>query len=407
MAGSPIRRPTDPAQESLVGALRTGFNVLRVLMFLFLVAYALSGIFRVETGEQGLIVRLGKLVRNPETNSAVHQQGWQLALPDPFDEKIRIPGKSETLVVDTFCFLREDSERGKPLSSIEKFKDRLFPGVDGAMITGDQNLAHGLWKIEYRIGDAEAFVRRIGERLAAVEPLLQRLAEDSVIREVAWRRFEDLTRGDVGAVAAAVRDRLNRRVKALELGVEIVSVVAETVEPLNVRDAYRAVSQAENEKKKVEEEARAEASRVLNEAAGPQYPELLQQIREYGAAQVVDAVDAADLAQRRAEIERQLERAGGRVASMLRTSAAAANEYRERLKVEADEFRGWSRLYAAFPELTRLRLWNTAIGSVLNTSRNELFFLSDSDKLEFLINRDPSLSNRRQVEALQSSNQPR
>ena len=61
---------SDPAQESLSQALRAGFNVLRVLMIVLLVAYIMSGWFEVGTGQQGLIVGWGKLRLNEGGESA-------------------------------------------------------------------------------------------------------------------------------------------------------------------------------------------------------------------------------------------------------------------------------------------------------------------------------------------------
>ena len=74
----------DPAQESLVRALHASFNVLRVLMIVLVVLYLVSGLFRVEQGQVGLIARLGKLLTTQGEGglTPVYQPGWHWALPD-------------------------------------------------------------------------------------------------------------------------------------------------------------------------------------------------------------------------------------------------------------------------------------------------------------------------------------
>lgn len=399
MTSIPSGRPPDAGQESLIGALRTGFRILRVLMIVLLIAYAASGVFRVESGEQGLIVRLGRLVTNPETKTKVFGQGWRRALPDPLDEKIRLSGRSTTLVIDTFCFSRSAEDQFKPLSTLAVFKEALQPGLDGAMMTGDLNLAHGLWRIEYRIADGEQYVRTVGETVDAVKPVLQRVTETAIMREAAWRRFEDVTRGDVASLAGSVRDRLRSAIEPLKLGIEIVGVVAETIEPPSVRPAYEAVTAAENEKKSREDQERAAATQTLNETAGPQYEELLARIREYGALEAMNPAEQSSRLARQA-VDAALERSGGRVASLLRRADALGNETYETIKSQAESFTNWSRQYERYPRVTRMELWNQMLMTVLGAAF-EVFYVPESSRMDILTNRDPDLRTQREIERLQ------
>lgn len=399
MADKPTQRPMDPAQESLVGALHTGFAILRILIVVLLLAYIASGSLRVDAGEQGLIIRLGRLVTNPETQSAVFGQGWRWALPDPFDEKIRLPGRTATLVIETFSFARPPTDAGKPLSASEIYKDALQPGIDGAMLTGDKNLSHGIWRIEYRVADGEQYVRNVGENLDAVRPVLQRIAENTIIRVVAGRRFEDVTRGDVGAVAGAVRDRLRAALEPYKLGVEIVTVTADTAEPPSVRNAYRAVLDAENQMRAAEDDARREATQRLHEAAGPQYGPVLEAIRGYGALQATDASED-QLAEARAAVDGALVDAGGQVATRLRTAAAQADETRAAIEAEYNLFREWLEQYRLNPGIVRLELWNMMRQVVIGQAA-EVFQVPNAQRIEILINRDPDVRRQREQQALQ------
>ena len=164
-SGPPQER--DLAQESLQSALRAGFRVLLGVMVVLVGLYFYSGIFQVETG-------------------------WHTALPAPFDEQIRIEGSARTLTVETFCFARDEGSRraGRALANIETGGDTLTPGVDGAMFTGDRNLSHALWTIQYRVARPQELVENVWappalrerETPEAVEPLLKRVADGTILR---------------------------------------------------------------------------------------------------------------------------------------------------------------------------------------------------------------------------------
>lgn len=387
-------RPVDQAQESLVNALKASFNVLRLILLLLLVAYVGSGVFRVQPGEQGLIVRFGKLLNNEDARSVhkgtpIFDPGWQWALPDPLDEKIRLSGKLQQVQVDTFLFKRGPDDMNKSLRDISTFAQQLKPGVDGAMLTGDKNLAHGLWTVEYHVVDGARFVQNVGETPEAVAPLIRNLLETSVVQEVASRRFVDVTRGELAAVSASVQSRLQKELDRLEAGVTVDKVSAETIAPVPVRDAYTRLSQEENEKKRNEDLARQQAAEILNKAAGPQHVQLLEKIRAYGAIQTTGSDAPARLEALREEIETMLDSAGGQVAERLRAARAQANEERARVQREYEEFVNFRDQWRESGNITTLGLWNAMLRNVLGSPFNELFYIPPDGPVDIVINRDP------------------
>lgn len=390
----------DPAQESLANALHGSFNVLRVLMIVLVVLYLVSGIFRVDPGQQGLVARLGELRENPRAEGQlVFEPGWYMGLPDPFDQKFRLSGEVSTFTLTTFMFQHEDAATSKNLAEILTPQQQLTPGRDGAMYTGDKNLSHGRWEVQYRIkGGAEGeeygaatFVRNVGETLESIEPLLQRLTETAVVREVAGRTVEEVTREALDEVRVGVRRRLQEALDRLETGVKVVQVIAYTIEPGSVRPAFLEVTKAENEMLKLQRQAEETATEELNRAAGGMHRELLAAIREYGEAQL-QGVDQDRLTELQTEIDERLlaaERAeAGQVAIRLRDARAAANEINEALRREYDQFVRYLEQRAAQPRITVLGLWSRMRERIMSNMENEIFFVPNSDEIEILINRD-------------------
>lgn len=385
-------RYSDPAQESLNQALRSGFNVLRVILVLLVVAYFASGVFQVQPGQQGLIARFGKLRTHADPSSGdspVFGQGWHLALPDPFDEKVLIKGQSMALGISTFMFEPFEKERDKkPEEMSVPERDQLRPGTDGAMLTGDRNLAHGYWTVRYRIERADQFVSNIGENESDLAGLLRRLTEDSIIRTVASRTVEQVTREDRQVVIDAVKSRLQARLNGLETGVLVETIEVYAVEPGRVRPSFLSVTLAQNDRERLRKDAENDQLQRLNQATGTGYAELLKAIDAYGAAQVRGEPDA-QTAELRAAIDAQLDKAQGAVAVRLQEAQSRANEQRESVRREFERFRRYLDAYRRDPQVTAVRLWGDMRTAVLSAALNEIFFVPKAGVIEIQTNRDP------------------
>lgn len=391
---------TDPAHESLSNALRAGFNLLRLVMIVLLVAYVASGWFQVNPGEQGVIVRFGSPRENrgadaSEESPFVFGPGTHFSFPDPIDEKIRVSGNIEHLDVATFMFPRNDNDKGKQLAQIVPSRDRLNPASDGTMITGDRSLCHGFWTVEYRVENAEQFVRNIGDSVEAAKPILQCIAEAAIIDTVAGLTIETVLRTESDAQAAAfvgaVERRINDELRKIGAGLTVNKVTADTIEPGAVRDAFLKVTNAKSDREKAITKAIEERTRLLSEVAGSEakYTALLSAIDQYGAAQTAGADDAR-LVALRDEIDRQLEAADGTVAVRLRDANTEATAIREKFSGEYDQFVSYRNAYQRQPILTATRLWTEMREVILRSKRNEIFFVPDAGEIEIITNRDAS-----------------
>jgi len=388
----------DPAQESLSQALQSGFNVLRVIMLVLVVAYFASGWFQVKTGEQGLIARFGQLRTNTDSNSPLNGKpvfgpGWHASLPDPFDQKIRIPGTTQTVDIDTFCFRRDPKNSSLPLSQQAPQVERLTPDAHGTMLSGDRNLSFGIWRVEYRIDAGEEFVRNVGESAKDAELLVRRMGEAAITRAVASMPVERVTRvgpysGDDFTIE--VRRILQSDLDRLQTGIIVDKVTADTLYPALVHQAFVGVSNASNQALQARNDAMKERTTVLSKTAGApeKYEPLLAAIEAYGLAQNTGAPEAK-LAEMRAEIDQRLELCDGDVSARLRQAQTEASDSREKLRREFELFQSERAQYQRFPQLTIMRLWARMREAVLTSRDNEIMFVPNSDEIRIQTNRDP------------------
>lgn len=404
---------SDPGAESLNQALRSGFNVLRIIMLVLIVAYIYRGVFQVFPNEQGLIVRFGKLRENARPMPGIPSRyifgpGSHYALPDPFDQKIRVSIAPDNVDVDSFIFSRSPESRERPLETTVPQREKISPTVDGAILSGDQNLSHGTLEIEYRIADAEKFVRNVGEKRENAQALIRPLAENAMTRVAAGLPVERLLRrGKPGEIVidfvVDVKKRLNEELDLLNTGIIVDKVNSLTIEPGIVRQAFLSVSSAEQASADAINIARTERVATLGSAAGAQgkYEALLKAIDEYGAAQTVD-VDNARLAALRDAIDAQLDTAEGEVARLLNEARAEASIRRDRVQSEYLSFLQHRDAFRKFPVLTAVRLWVAMRNTILGSRDNELFYVPRIGEIEIITNRNEERAKEIETERLRS-----
>jgi membrane protease subunit HflK len=408
-APSPAPGAHDTAQESLVRALRHSFNILRILMLVLVVLYLSSGVFKVDPGQQGLVSRFGALLshQTEEGESKVFGPGWHYQLPDPFDKKYLISGQLQNLRITSFVFNHPEVETGK-LADIIMQSGELTPGIDGAMFTGDRNLSHGRWDVEYQIADAAQFVENVGAGPGDARKMLQRLTESAVVQEVSGRTIEQVTRTALDDVRARVQARLQKALDDLQTGIRVVQVKAETIEPGAVRPAFLDVIRAENERLTRQEQAQEEATAILSQAAGGKYQELLKLINEYGDAQLRELPED-ELAARLAVINAKLDEAkrdgAGQLAVLLSAAESAANEVHETTQREYDHYLALREQRAARPVITELGLWVQMRRAILGNRLNEVFYVPDAREIEVHVKSDPQRKLELEEEAAKRKNQ--
>lgn len=257
-----------PSEESIRKGIR---RFLAVVAFLAVVVVLYTMFYRVDASDQGVVLRFGEHVRTVEP-------GLQVKLPWPIEKVYTVPVRSVQSL--EFGFRTQEAGRTTKYSSNEKTEEVAD------MLTGDLNLAHVEWIVQYQIRDAyqslfnigggdSMFWQTISHKITSndINPALPDTILDvseTVMRKLVGDRSVDavLTVGREEIAAQAKRE-IQAMLDEFEVGVEIVTVKLQTTAPPeSVKDAFQEVNRARQNKERVVNQAEGERNRQIPAARG-------------------------------------------------------------------------------------------------------------------------------------------
>lgn len=258
-----------PSEESIRKGVR---RFLAVVAFVGLIIVLYTMFYRVDASDQGIVLRFGKHVRTVEP-------GLQVKLPWPIEKVYTVPVRSVQSL--EFGFRTESAGRNTRYAKSSREMNEVAD-----MLTGDLNLAHVEWIVQYRIQDAykslfnigggdDMFWETISHKITSddINPALPDTILDvseTVMRKLVGDRSVDavLTMGREEIAAQAKRE-IQTMLDEFEVGVEIVTVKLQTTAPPeSVKDAFQEVNRARQNKERVVNQAEGERNRQIPAARG-------------------------------------------------------------------------------------------------------------------------------------------
>lgn len=377
--GGPQVDHFDAATSELAGALRRSFGVLKLVMFVLVVLYLLSGWFSVERGERAVVYRFGDIVGRG-TPGAVKDEGWHWSWPFPIDSHVKVSTAQRTLPIS---FMLDVTDREKASGKIGAKYGPLSPERDDYLVTGDENIIHASFEIRYEI-DENAIVDYLqnvydmpapkGEGAATRKDYEQRpeytiltnIARNAVIETgVEWEAMDVLT-GRQESFLRSIESKLKKRLDELAeagspLGIRLSDsggVIAmkqleleAIMPPRQVKDAFDRVFTAEQRKSQQIALARSRGEARLLQVCGNNFPEIAGAIdREFDMILDQTATDGAGKA--RAEgldaqqkvVEDLLDASAGQARSIILQARSAKDE------IIKDARGDYDRVLAVLPE---------------------------------------------------------
>jgi len=232
--------------------------IISIVICLLVVWVLSSVLYSVEADSEGVVLRFGKY-------SDTTQPGLHMKWSRPIDALLIVPVQKIQTLEFGFATVRPGQvTQYAPRSSDHETMAR--------MLTGDLNLAHVEWIVQYRVNNAQHYLFRIGghaDNQVAVESTIRNAAE-AVMRKLVGDRSVDevITRGRE-EIASESKRGIQLMLDNFEAGVEVVTVKLQSATPPEaVKDAFDAVNRARQNKERVVNEARGERNRVIPAARG-------------------------------------------------------------------------------------------------------------------------------------------
>ena len=240
----------DAGLRSLVRSLQIVFVFLVVAILAMLIRFiTLEGYFHVKKSQEAVIVlRFGKYI-------GTFNEGWHWFLPYPIHKFITFKTNQQTLKV-TFLPAPRPRIPGQPQQG-----GTLIPGQDSYLITGDANIIHTEWVINYKIDDAKKYFLntswpkdpmdndKIEEAdipgFRGPQTMLKNFLRDAVIQVTGSMKVDDILTHEKLAYKNKVTALFKANLAKMDCGVKILSLDLNNVAPpLKTKAAFTAVTNA-------------------------------------------------------------------------------------------------------------------------------------------------------------------
>jgi modulator of FtsH protease HflK len=267
-----LRKSQDKLRTVLPGGSLggRGFGLVAAIA---IVVWGLSGLFRVEPDELGVVLRFGQYHRQVPPGLNYH-------MPWPIEDAIT-PKALRVNQIDIGIRNLADSRRGGTSA-------RDVP-EESLMLTGDENIVDVdfsvFWRVKPETGGVGDFLFNIQNPEGTVKAVAE-----SAMREVVGRStIQPLLTGARQVTETAVQDLMQRTLDFYGSGIVIQQIQLQKVDnPAQVIDAARDVQAARADLERAQNEAQTYANRVVPEARG-RAAQVLQSAEAYREQTVAEA----------------------------------------------------------------------------------------------------------------------
>ncbi|NVO12670.1 MAG: FtsH protease activity modulator HflK [Rhodoplanes sp.] len=245
-----LRRSQDRLRRVLPGGSLGGKGIA-VLLAIAVVLWGLSGFYRVEPDELGVVLRFGKYTRDATPGLNYH-------LPYPV-ESVLTPKVTRVNRIDIGMRVVEDLRRGTTMRDVPE---------ESLMLTGDENIVDVDFSVFWVIkptGGASQYLFNIQNPEGTVKAVAE-----SAMREVVGRSdVQPILTGARQTIETAVHDLMQKTLDSYGAGIQITQVQMQKVDPPSqVIDSFRDVQAARADLERAQNEAQTYANRVVPEARG-------------------------------------------------------------------------------------------------------------------------------------------
>jgi membrane protease subunit HflK len=250
----------DAGSQALAEALGSSFTIVKIVMFLMVIAFLGSGFFQVGPQEKAVILRFGKPVGEGE--KMLLSAGLHWSLPYPIDEVVRIPiTQIQTVTSDNGWYFTTPEEElsGEGLDSATP----INPAIDGYVLTADTNIVHTKVTLSYHVTDPIKYIFNFENASNAV----QNAVDNALLFTAAQFKADDILINDVQGFQEAVQQRVSDLIEKQNLGIAIDQCPVRSVAPRQLADVFGQVTIAREARHRTIDEAHTYENQATNTAS--------------------------------------------------------------------------------------------------------------------------------------------
>lgn len=227
------------------GRLKGGGTGVALVLAVGLVLWSLTGFYKVQSGEQGVVTRFGKWVDTTD-------QGLRYHLPYPI-ETARVVNMNEVRQLSLGS--RNETSRGGNREAFEESR----------MLTGDENIVETGFTVYWQIKDPVKVLFHIKDPAGTVK-----VAAESAMREVIGRNpIQSALAEKKAPIEIAAKAELQRLLDSYDAGIIVTQVQLQKVLPPSaVIDAFDDVQRARIDQERARNEAEAYRNDIIPRARG-------------------------------------------------------------------------------------------------------------------------------------------
>jgi membrane protease subunit HflK len=264
-----LRRGQDRLRTVLPGGNLGGKGVALIALAA-LVLWGLSGFFRVEPDELGVVLRFGKYVRDAKPGLNYH-------LPYPIETALT-PKALRVNKIDIGMRVIDDVRRGTMVRDVPE---------ESLMLTGDENIVDVDFSVFWLIKPAG--VSDYLFNIQNPEGTVKAVAESAMREAIGRNNIQGILTGARQTIEVAVQELMQKVLDSYHAGIQITQVQLQKVDPPSqVIDSFRDVQAARIDLERAQNEAQTYANRIVPEARG-KTAQILQAAEAYKAQTVAEA----------------------------------------------------------------------------------------------------------------------
>lgn len=244
--------------------------VIGILIFLFVLILALTGVYVVDQKEQGVVLLFGRFSRLTEP-------GLHFKAPFGIERKYKVP--TQVVLKEEFGF-----RTVRPGITTQYLGDD-FPG-ESIMLTGDLNIVDVEWIIQYRIDDPVKWLFQVEDQRKTIRDISQ-----SVINLlVGDRAILDVIGAERANIELTGQDMMNELFDKYELGIRVTTVKLQNIVPPagSVQAAFEDVNKAIQDRSRLINEGKQAYNEAIPKAKG-EAEKLIQEAKGYAVERVNEA----------------------------------------------------------------------------------------------------------------------